>query len=130
MTFKFSKRSLNRMSKVHPALVQVMEVAIKDSPYDFGITSGYRTESEQAELVARGSSKTMNSKHRKGLAVDIAVYNEGQLTWEFKYYEAVSVHIKKVAADLGIGVKWGGDFKVWKNGELVPYRDGPHYQLV
>jgi len=121
MTWKFSKRSKDKMRGVHPALVQVMEAALPTSPFDFGVTSGLRTHAEQVELVARGSSKTMKSKHLEGLAIDIAVYNHGQLTWEMKYYEAVAAHIKHIAANLGIGITWGGD---WKS-----FRDGPHYQL-
>ena len=117
----FSRRSLDKLQGVHPDLVKVMVLAIKESPYDFGVTSGLRTEVEQRKLVAEGKSKTMNSKHLDGEAVDIAVYYRGQLTWEFHYYKEVARHIKIIARELNVDITWGGEWKTFK--------DGPHYQI-
>jgi peptidoglycan L-alanyl-D-glutamate endopeptidase CwlK len=63
----------------------------------------------------------MNSRHLKGNAVDIAVFVDGKLTWDFKYYKQVSEHIKATAKLLDIPIIWGGD---WKS-----FIDGPHYEL-
>lgn len=119
--FGFSKASLDKINGVNPKLVILMKEAIKNSPYDFKITEGLRTVERQKELVKTGKSKTMNSYHLKGKAVDIAVLIDNKVTWDFKYYKEVANHIKEVAKKLGYIITWGGDWKTFK--------DGPHFQI-
>lgn len=119
--FKFSNRSVERLQGVHPDMVKLMTEAIKESPYDFGITEGRRALERQRNLVADGKSRTMNSRHLTGHAVDIAVFVDGKITWDFKFYAAVADHIKKVAEEMKIPIVWGGDW--------VSFKDGPHYEL-
>jgi peptidoglycan L-alanyl-D-glutamate endopeptidase CwlK len=121
MAWKLGKKSLERLAGVKEPLQNVIKTAIVDSPYDFSITCGLRTVEEQKVLVATGKSRTMKSKHLTGDAVDIAVFVDGKLTWDLKYYKVVATHIKKVAAKLGIKIVWGGD---WKS-----FIDGPHFEL-
>ena len=121
MTFSFGNKSKERLSGVHPDLVGVMEEAIKESPLDFSITEGLRTKERQQELFSAGKSQTMNSRHLTGKAVDIAVIKDGTVTWDFKYYQLVADHIKKVAKELGIDIIWGGSW--------VSFKDGPHFEL-
>jgi peptidoglycan L-alanyl-D-glutamate endopeptidase CwlK len=121
MAWKLGKKSLERLAGVKEPLQAVIKSAIVDSPYDFSISCGLRTVEEQKVLVATGKSRTMKSKHLTGDAVDIAVFVDGKLTWELKYYKAVAAHIKKVAAKLGVKITWGGD---WQS-----FIDGPHFQL-
>jgi len=121
MTFALGQRSKDRLNGVHPGLVKVIEEAIKESPLDFSITEGLRTKERQKVLFDTGKSQTMNSRHITGKAVDIAVIREGEVTWDFKYYQLVAEHIKKVAKELGIDIVWGGD---WQS-----FKDGPHFEL-
>lgn len=119
--FSFSKTSLDKMNGVDSKLVNLMKEAIKNSPYDFGITEGIRTLERQKELFAQGKTKTLKSYHLVGKAVDIAVWINGEITWDFKYYKEVADHIKEVAKKLGYVITWGGDWKKFK--------DGPHFQI-
>lgn len=119
--YKFGTKSTERLSTVHPDLQKLFKAVISTSPYDFSITEGVRTIERQKELVEAGKSTTMNSRHLKGNAVDIAVFVDGKLTWDFKYYKQVSEHIKATAKLLDIPIIWGGD---WKS-----FIDGPHYEL-
>lgn len=121
MTFSFGTRSKERLQGVHPDLVKVLEKAIKESPLDFSITEGLRTKERQKALFDAGKSQTMNSRHLTGKAVDIAVIKDGEVTWDFKYYQLVADHIKKVAKELQIDIVWGGD---WQS-----FKDGPHFEL-
>jgi len=121
MTFALGQRSKDRLNGVHPDLVKVIEEAIKESPLDFSITEGLRTKERQKVLFDTGKSQTMNSRHITGKAVDIAVIREGEVTWDFKYYQLVAEHIKKVAKELDIDIVWGGD---WQS-----FKDGPHFEL-
>ena len=97
-----------------------MKAALEESPYDFAITEGVDSETQKI-LFDAGKSKTMNSKHLKGLAVDIAVYVDGHISWDFQYYKAVAAHVKKVAASLNMSITWGGD---WQS-----FLDGPHFEI-
>ncbi len=119
---KFSKRSLERLSEVHPDLQKVVHKALELSPYDFGITEGKRTIERQKELYDSGKSQTMNSRHLDGDAIDIAVYIESGLTWEIGYYRKVAQAFFAAAIELGIQIEWGG---LWRT-----FVDGPHFQLA
>lgn len=119
--WKFGTRSRNKLVGVHPSLQILMKAALEESPYDFGITEGLRTPETQKVLFEAGKSMTMNSRHLTGHAVDIAVYVDGEISWDLQYYKAVADHVKKVAKELKLDIEWGGD---WKS--LV---DGPHFQL-
>lgn len=121
MTYQFSQRSLDRMKGVHEDLVKVMLEAIKESPYDFGITEGLRTPERQKDLYDKGLSRTLQSRHLTGHAVDIAVWFNGKLTWDFDKYDTVAGHILKVAKELKVPVVWGGQWRGLK--------DGPHFEL-
>jgi peptidoglycan L-alanyl-D-glutamate endopeptidase CwlK len=121
MTFALSQRSKDRLKGVHPDLVKVIEEAIKESPLDFSISEGLRTKERQKVLFDSGKSQTMNSRHITGHAIDFAVIKDGEVTWDFKYYQLVADHIKAVAKALDVPIIWGGD---WQS-----FRDGPHVEL-
>ena len=121
MTYKFSVRSLERLSGVHPDLQRVMSEAITNSPLDFGITEGLRTQARQKELFDSGKSRTMRSRHLIGHAVDIAIFIDGKANWDFKNYQLVADHIKAVAKLNDVSIVWGGDWET--------FRDGPHFEL-
>ncbi len=72
--FRFSQRSENNLKGVNPALVQVVRRALELSIVDFGVTEGLRTVERQKELVAKGASQTMNSRHITGHAIDVFAY--------------------------------------------------------
>ncbi len=121
MTYKFSAKSLERLSGVHPDLQRVMSEAITNSPYDFGISEGLRTKERQQELFNAGKSQTMRSRHLTGHAVDIVIFIDGKANWELKNYRLVTDHIKSVAKKLNVPIVCGID---WTS--LV---DGPHIEL-
>jgi uncharacterized protein YcbK (DUF882 family) len=78
MTFKLSQRSLNNLKGVDERLQEVVHYAIGVSKIDFGVICGLRTVEEQKALVAKGASKTMNSKHLTGDAVDLMAFISGR----------------------------------------------------
>lgn len=121
MTYKFSQRSLDRMNGVHPDLVAVMKRAIQITPVDFAVLEGLRSITRQKQLVASGASKTMNSRHLTGHAIDIAPLVGGQVTWDWPVYHRLAPAVKQAAQELGVPIEWGGDWTTFK--------DGPHWQL-
>ena len=55
---------MRRLKGVDARLVSVLKEVVKD--YDITILEGMRTKDRQKELVAKGASKTMKSKHNNG----------------------------------------------------------------
>lgn len=150
MAFKLSKRSLQRLEGVEPALVEVVQFAITVTKIDFGVTEGLRTVERQRELVASGASQTMDSKHIKGMAVDLVAYIGDRVSWELNLYDDLADAMKLGAIEIGVPVRWGGawnvpDIREW-DGTMQdamdyyvdsrrregrrPFIDGPHFELM
>ena len=121
MSFILSQKSLRRLEGVNPDLVKVIKLAIQITPIDFIVVEGLRTKERQAYLVEKGASKTMNSRHLTGDAVDIAPIVDNKVSWDWKHYYPLAEAIKQAAKEVKVEVEWGGD---WKS-----FRDGPHWQL-
>lgn len=121
MTFVLGARSLQRLEGVHEDLVAVVRRAIELTEIDFTVTEGLRTKKRQAELVAAGASQTLNSRHLTGHAVDLAALLGGKVRWDWPLYTKLSKAMKAAAAEKGVPIEWGGDWKTFK--------DGPHFQL-
>ena len=121
MTFKLSARSLSKLEGVHPDLVKVVKLAIELTDVDFGVTEGLRTIERQRELVAKGASKTMNSRHITGHAVDLVAYVGREVRWDWPLFHKIAAAMKQAANALGVPITWGGD---WKS-----FPDGPHFEL-
>lgn len=119
--YKLSKRSLDRLQGVHPDLVKVVQLAITRTPIDFAITEGLRTVERQKELVAKGASKTMNSRHITGHAIDFACFIGKEVRWDWALYNQVGPVFEECAKELGIPIVWGGR---WRS-----FPDGPHVEL-
>jgi peptidoglycan L-alanyl-D-glutamate endopeptidase CwlK len=121
MGFVLSEKSRKRLAGVEPSLRKVVERAIELTTQDFVVIEGRRSPERQRYLVAKGASKTLNSYHLTGHAVDIAPYVDGQASWDWAHYPAVAKAMKQAAQELGVPVEWGGDWKTFK--------DGPHWQI-
>jgi peptidoglycan L-alanyl-D-glutamate endopeptidase CwlK len=121
MTFRFGLRSKAALLGVHPDLIAVAYRALQLSTVDFTVTEGVRSLARQRQLFAEKKSKTLNSRHIGGFAIDVAALVGGKVTWDWAPYEAIAVAFKQAANELGIDLEWGGDWKTFK--------DGPHFQL-
>lgn len=121
MTFKLSAKSLSRLEGVHSDLVKVVKLAIELSEVDFTVTEGLRTLDRQRQLVAAGASKTLNSRHLTGHAVDLAPLIGGGVCWDWPPFYKIADAMKRAANSLDVPLVWGGDWKTFK--------DGPHFEL-
>ena len=148
--FKLSKRSLSNLEGVDERLVQVVHDAIKITDVDFGVIEGLRTLERQSELVAKGASWTMKSKHINGLAVDLMAYIGSRGSWELPLYFSIAEAIREASKGIDVPVRWGAAWTVesivdW-DGSMVsamdsyvdlrrsqgrrPTIDGPHFELM
>lgn len=135
----YGKKSLERLSQVHPKLHRIAMLVIK--VYDIAIAEGHRAKKEQDEAYGKGTSGVMwpNSKHNiePSRALDSWIWPVEWPTLKripTEYHEEVRNYAKSVgkwyhmggifkgvAVALGIKIKWGGDFK--------SLFDGPHVEL-
>jgi peptidoglycan L-alanyl-D-glutamate endopeptidase CwlK len=126
--FKFSKRSLDRMSGVDQRLQDIAKLAIEISIVDFGIPEygGKRELADQMFLFETGKSKAdgvkNESKHQSGLALDFYAYVDGNASWKEKDLALVGCAFLQAAMVLGHRVEWGG---LWTS-----FKDMPHMQLI
>ena len=150
MAFALSQRSLGRLDGVNNKLHSVVTTAIGLTNVDFGVTCGLRTEKEQEDLVARGASKTMKSKHLTGDAVDVVAYIGSRISWELNLYDDIADAFKEASVREGVGIKWGAswhipDLRDWegtaeeammayidlrRSQGRRPFIDAPHFELV
>lgn len=72
--FQFSKQSLSRLQGVNKQLVTLANLALDLNSIDFGIIEVVRTKERQYMLFHEGKSKTLNSLHLTGHAIDVMAY--------------------------------------------------------
>lgn len=117
----FSARSLASLETLDERLRRVLGEAIKRT--DFAVICGHRGQADQDKAVAEGKSETPwpLSKHNAlpSLAADCVPW---PLDWgDLTAFDMLAVVVKQCAADLGVEIVWGGD---WKH--LI---DRPHFEL-
>jgi len=118
---KFDKTRSDRLATCDARLQQLFWEVVKE--FDCTILCGHRTEAEQKKAFDGGFSKVKfpNSKHNSypSKAVDVAPF---PINWnDTKRFKELADVVKTKARELGIKIKWGGDFKT-----LV---DMPHFEL-
>lgn len=118
--YSLSELSLSRLEGVNPNLVKVVKRAIEISGVDFRVSEGLRTKERQAELVRKGASQTMNSRHLTGDAVDLVAIVDGQVSWDFNYYYTIAKAVAQASSELGVLVRWGGAWTVITNKDGTP----------
>lgn len=119
--FRFSTRSKRNLEGLHPDLIAVAHRALELSPLDFVVTEGLRSVTRQKQLFAAGASKTMNSRHLTGHALDVAALVAGQVRWDWPLYAQIAEAFKQAALERGAPLIWGGDW--------ASLKDGPHFEL-
>lgn len=136
--FVFGQRSMQSLSGVHPDLIAVAKKAISVSKKDFSVIEGIRHIERQRQLVAQGKSKTMNSRHLTGHAIDVAPY---PLSWDWEDFYLIADAFIIAAKEVDVPVRWGGNWSVkdireWDgNGEDLAkaytgrFNDGPHFEI-
>jgi len=150
MTFKLSSRSEAKLEGLDPRLVAVVKAAIHVSKIDFGVISGMRTVEEQRELVEKGESQTMKSKHLQGYAVDLMAYIGSRGSWELNLYDDIADAMAEAAREIDVPIRWGAAWNVPNiaqfSGDMEdamnyyiderrsqnrrPFIDGPHFELM
>jgi peptidoglycan L-alanyl-D-glutamate endopeptidase CwlK len=138
------QRGTTILKSVDKRLSDIIYVASEICEIPFMVTEGLRTLERQKLLVAQGRSKTMNSKHLTGLAVDIVPIIDGQDVWSYldgkpldsrarEAFRCIHNSITQAAEKLSYKVRWGND---WDGDDIEvgpdpdeSFEDWPHYEL-
>lgn len=129
----FSKASQRRLNtcddKLKLLAIEVLQI------HDCTVVCGTRTKAEQDLAVAQGNSKVEfpNSTHNSfpSRGIDLAPYITGRgLSWDTKqcYFFAGIVVAK--AKELGIKIRWGGDWDGDNDVNDQTFNDLVHFELV
>ena len=110
---ELSKLSLERLEGVDERLKAIVIECAARCPYPFNVSEGLRTKEQQREYVRQGKSRTMNSKHLTGKAVDLypLTMNRKQVDWS--RFEELADLMFKVARDQDTEIVWGGHWKTF-----------------
>ena len=106
--------STKRMAGINPSLRDAVLKASESVDFFVGDHGGLRTPEEQADLVRRGVSWTLRSKHLTGDAVDLVAYDAEFKTpvWHLGAYERIR---DAMFAACPVRLVWGGS---WKQADL------------
>ena len=123
----YGKRSKEIKKGLHPLLIAILDEAIINPPYDFGLHDGHRSIQKQYEYFkARkstidGINKRGYHNYKPALAFDFHCSVKGN-TWDPVYLEEIARHIQKVAREsFNVKLVWGGDW--------ITFVDAPHIQM-
>lgn len=124
----FSERSKSVLRTVDPELQRLFNRVVLQ--FDCTILypdGGKRTIERQRQLVEAEVSQTLNSKHLTGNAVDVAPY---PIDWhDLNRWYAFGGYVRAVAEQLGIHVRWGGDWDMDWTFTDQSFHDLPHWEL-
>ena len=107
---KFGRTSRKRLDTCHKQIQKLFEEVVKN--YDCSIVCGHRGEKEQNEAYQKGNSQVMFPKGRHNAlpskAVDVAPY---PIDWNDRDgFILFAGYVLGVASQLGINIRWGGDW--------------------
>lgn len=147
-SFSLGSGSLRELEGLHEDLVAVVKQSLIYSVQDFSVHDGIRSLEEQKQMLAKGASKTLDSRHITGHAVDLVPYINGKLRWEWPPIYLIAEAVRMAAKELSVPLRWGGAWDIdFTNSEIAPedlmmeysarikrqgkkpFLDGPHFEL-
>tara|TARA_R110001583_G_scaffold15059_2_gene62457 strand:+ start:20333 stop:20725 length:393 start_codon:yes stop_codon:yes gene_type:complete len=126
----YSSTSQGKLSQCHPLLQQVFNQVIKS--VDNTIIEGHRSKEKQNSLFEQGKSqlKYPKGKHNAvpSLAVDAAPY---PIDWQDRERATLFAgYVLGVAAEMGIKLRWGGDWNMNFETSDNNFDDLWHFELI
>jgi len=127
---KFGVASKKNLASAHPDLQKLFNTIIKT--IDCSVTEGHRGKELQNKYFNKGKSKVKfpDGRHNKfpSLAVDVTPYPVDYSDRERQTLFAG--YVLGVASQMGINVRWGGDWN--KDFSVADNRfdDFPHFELL
>jgi len=126
---RFGKSSQARLLHVHSQLEALFREVVKD--YDCSVLTGHRRMEPQNKAFEEGRSKLPwpRGKHNRfpSIAVDVAPW---PIDWEDtrRFYHFAG-YVQGVAREMGIPLRWGGDWDGDLNLNDQEFNDLVHFEL-
>lgn len=124
----FHPKSEKMWKGVSPALrekVESIQIQMSMEGFDVRPIEGYRTPERQAALLASGSGVTsvgaFSSCHNFGLALDAAVFVNGEPSWNLNDPHVMAGYLRFGELSEIVGLNWGGRW--------TSPKDYPHVEL-
>jgi peptidoglycan L-alanyl-D-glutamate endopeptidase CwlK len=118
--FDLDAKSSGKLGSVKQELQLVVNKSTKLYDGKFAVYDALRTLAKQKSLVASGASKTMDSRHLTGHAVDIVPIIDGQLKWDWPELYKIAECIREAAIECKYQVRWGGCWDLVLNSTNIP----------
>ena len=126
---KFGEQSRTNLNGADPQLQALFDEVVQT--YDCKVICGFRSKDAQEKAYKERRSKVQfpHSKHNQfpAKAVDVAPY---PIDWkDLQRFYHFGGYVKRTAEDMGIKIRWGGDW----DGDLdlrdQNFDDLPHFEL-
>lgn len=127
----WNQNSQRNLGGVNDHLQRLMAETRIRTGVPFEVAEGLRSPERQRQMVAEGKSKTLNSRHLDGRAMDVYIPDgRGGMLHDYRDYQGIADEAKAIAERKAPFVpeanydsfKWGGD---WQS-----LRDGVHFELA
>ena len=129
---KFGKASLSKLEFVHPDLIRLFSEVVKD--FDCKIIEGWRSVARQRQLFTAGKTRIDGVKklgkhnYMPSLAVDVTPY---PIDWNnYKRHREFAAFVMEKAKELGVRVRWGGDWDGDGDTTDQTFNDLVHFELI
>lgn len=107
--FPETHQTLANLLGVRPELCAVVRRALQLTPIAFSVYDGVRSPEDQQKALAAGLSKTKQSRHLTGHAVDFYACVDGKAEWKNPTpYCAIVIAFKQASIELKTALTWGG----------------------
>ena len=131
---RYSNKSNLQLDTCHPLLIELFREVIKE--HDCAIVEGQRSRRRQNQLYRQGKSKVKwpDSRHNEmpSMAVDAAPWLKGRgIPWDEpnQFYIFAGFVLSK-AKQLGIQIRWGGDWDMDHDVNDQWFNDLSHFELL
>lgn len=127
----FGTASQKQLNTCHPDLQRLFLRVVEF--WDCQVIEGKRSEAQQRVNLSTGASKTLDSKHvyplgAPSMAADVAPY---PIKWnDLPRFYAFAGFVIGTARELGITVRWGGDWDSDRDFHDQRFNDLPHFELT
>lgn len=138
--YSFGARSRDKLNTCAVSIQQVTERALSYGVMDFSVTEGHRTVEVQQQLYREGKTQIDGvdklGKHNvmPSKAADLLPYPatvNGVNVWSDKQRFCVLAGLMyAAAAELGVSIRWGGDWDGDGNNADSNFLDLPHFEIL
>ena len=133
---KFGVKSEQRLLDANLVFQLLCRRVLERSVIDFGITRSYSTPEEQYKLFLSGVSKLdgyenkSNHNFNPSNAIDFVAYVGTNITWESKYYYYIAGLFESCAKEIGVEIRWGGNFDMDNDIGEQSFNDLCHIEII